>query len=56
MPEPRRVDAVEGSKMHLVSPGPNRANIRSETPAGFAKAVFEANNNQRGKLEIGEPP
>ncbi len=37
------VEAVLGSKMHLVSPGPNRQAIRSETPAGFARAFFEAN-------------
>lgn len=43
MPTPRPVEPVEGSKMHLVPPGPNRANIRSATPTGFARAVFEAN-------------
>jgi hypothetical protein len=32
-----------GSKMHRVSPSADRANIRSETPMGFARAVFEAN-------------
>lgn len=37
------VEAVLGSKMHLVPPGPNRQAIRSETPAGFARAFFEAN-------------
>lgn len=41
MPEKRRVEPTEGSKMHLVPPGPERANIRSETPKGFAQAVFE---------------
>lgn len=45
MPEKRRVDPTEGSKMHFVPPGPNRANIRSQTPQGFARAVFEANRN-----------
>lgn len=43
MPEPRKRKAVQGSKMHLVAPGPDRANIRSATPKGFARAVFEAN-------------
>ena len=43
MPVPRRVEATEGSKMHLLPPGPDRADQRSETPAGFAAAVFEAN-------------
>lgn len=30
-------------KIWLASPGADRANIRSETPPGFARAVFEAN-------------
>lgn len=37
------VEATQGSKMHFVPPGPERAQIRSETPAGFARAFFEAN-------------
>lgn len=37
------VEAVEGSKMHFVAPGPERAQIRSQTPAGFARAFYEAN-------------
>ena len=40
---PTWVEPTDGSKMHLVPPGPDQKNIRSETPAGFAKAVFEAN-------------
>jgi|GEM_PF-338645 len=43
MPPKKRVKPTEGSKMHKVPPGPNRANIRSQTPPGFAQAVFEAN-------------
>ena len=43
MPPLRRVEPVEGSKMHFVAPGPERANIRSVTPEGFARAVFEHN-------------
>lgn len=43
MPIPRRVAPVEGSKMHTLSPSLNRASLRSETPRGFAQAVFEAN-------------
>ena len=46
MPEKRRVEPVLGSKMHLLPPSADRANLRSRTPAGFAKAVFMAN----GKL------
>jgi len=43
IPEPKPVVPVEGSKMHLVPPSDDRANIRSKTPEGFARAVFEAN-------------
>jgi hypothetical protein len=43
MPAPRPVAPVRGSKMHLMTPSPERANLRSETPRGFARAVFEAN-------------
>jgi hypothetical protein len=43
MPEPKSVEPVYGSKMHLLGPSPDRANLRSETPMGFAEAVFQAN-------------
>ena len=35
-------DGVE-EKTWKLSPGPERANKRAETPMGFARAVFEAN-------------
>ena len=38
-----RVEAVEGSKMHLMPPSSERAALRSVTPAAFARAFFEAN-------------
>ena len=38
-----RVFASEGSKMHLMAPSPDRAEKRSVTPKGFARAFFEAN-------------
>ena len=44
MPEPKRLDPSDGSRMHLIPPGPDRQNLRSATPAGFAQAVFEANH------------
>jgi len=44
MPEPRPIPATEGSRMHGLPPSEERANLRSATPAGFARAVFEANN------------
>ncbi len=33
-------------RIHKCPPGPNRHNIRSATPLGFAKAVFEANHKE----------
>jgi hypothetical protein len=44
MPEPRRVEPTEGSRMHLLPPSADRGDLRSETPRGFARAVFEANH------------
>ena len=38
------VEATEGSRMWKLPPGPNRANLRSATPDGFAKAFYQANN------------
>lgn len=43
MPAKKPVFPTEGSLMHRIPPGPERANIRSATPIGFARAVFEAN-------------
>jgi hypothetical protein len=43
MPRKNRVEPTEGSKMHLVPPSADRANLRSETPPGFCRAVFLAN-------------
>lgn len=42
-PPKRPVPPAQGSKMHFVPPGPERANIRSTTPEGFARAVYSAN-------------
>lgn len=44
MPEPRPVFPVEGSRMHGMTPSDDRADLRSETPMGFARAVYEANH------------
>lgn len=44
LPPKNRVEPTEGSKMHLVSPSPERGNIRSTTPPGFAAAMFSANH------------
>lgn len=46
MPEPiyrTKPDGVDDKRIHYASPGPDRANFRSETPMGFARAVFNAN-------------
>lgn len=45
MPEPRQVVPLLGSKMHLVSGGPDQARLRSESPRGFALAVLLANSS-----------
>lgn len=37
------VEPTEGSRMHTMSSSPQRAALRSVTPAGFAGAFFEAN-------------
>lgn len=37
---------VDKKKIHGASPGNNRQNERSETPEGFAKAVFNYNKSQ----------
>jgi hypothetical protein len=47
MPEYRPVFPIEGSKMHKMGPSEDRANLRSETPMGFAKAVFQYNKPER---------
>lgn len=43
IPPRRPLEAVDGSKFHLLAPSPDRADERSVTPRGFARAVFEAN-------------
>lgn len=48
MPEPEMdgslVLTVPDDRIHKCPPGPERANIRSVTPMGFARAVFNANH------------
>ncbi|MEI7219099.1 hypothetical protein WCT79_19065 [Pectobacterium carotovorum] len=53
MPEPVRDNSlgIPDDRIHKCAPGPNRANIRSATPLGFAIAVFVA-NSPRHKQEI----
>lgn len=54
MPPKAPVFPSEGSKMHRMSPSPHRAKERSETPMGFAVAVFRANCRDVWPLE--DPP
>lgn len=44
MPPKQRVEPVQGSKMHLLPPSDDRADLRSATPMGFARAVYAANS------------
>lgn len=55
MPPRRPIEPVRGSAMHRLPPGPERANLRSATPQGFARAVFEA-NKPGAELEPYSPP
>jgi hypothetical protein len=52
MPEPAKDDTLGApdNRIHFASPGPERANFRSATPMGFARAVFAANH--RPALEV----
>ena len=49
MPTPRPIDLDPATRdrIHRLPPGPERANLRSATPRGFARAVFEANGARR---------
>lgn len=44
MPATERVPATLGSKMHKLPQSKDRARLRSETPMGFARAVYTANS------------
>ena len=46
MPQPAKDGSLgkPDNRIHFASPGPERANFRSATPMGFARAVFEANH------------
>lgn len=43
MPPKTPVEPTEGSRMHLLPPSPERQNLRSATPMGFARAFCAAN-------------
>lgn len=44
LPDKKPVPPTQGSKMHRLPPSENRADLRSETPMGFAEAVYQANS------------
>lgn len=46
MPQPAKDGSLGApdNRIHFASPGPERANFRSATPMGFARAVFDANH------------
>lgn len=48
MPVPQRDESLGApdNRIHFASPGPERANFRSATPMGFARAVFNANSKE----------
>lgn len=54
MPAPCRNYALgePDDRIHKAAPGDERANFRSATPRGFAKAVFAANHPEQTKLRI----
>lgn len=55
MPEPRRLEGLPppDDRIHKAPPTDDRANIRSATPRGFARAVFDANRHVLGnRLEL----
>lgn len=50
-PRKRPVDAVLGSKFHLLPPSADRGDLRSVTPQGFARAVFDSNGHVLERCE-----
>jgi hypothetical protein len=45
MPDPAGIDAEPDERIWRAPPSPERKNLRSATPLGFARAVFEANRH-----------
>ena len=50
MPQPAKDNTLgpADNRIHMAPPGPERANFRSATPMGFARALFEANHKEGG--------
>ena len=49
MPDKKPVVPM-GSRMHLIPPSPDRANLRSVTPMGFSRAVFQYNKPEARRV------
>jgi hypothetical protein len=49
-PKPIPLDTLTYDRIHKAAPGPDRANFRSATPVGFARAIMEANRPARQLL------
>ena len=49
MPElkPIELDPKSHDRIHKAAPGPDRANLRSESPKGFVQAIYEANKDTK---------
>jgi len=53
MPEPAMAHMDEpDDRIHKAVPGPERADFRSATPMGFARAVFEANSKDAQSCSV----
>lgn len=52
MPKRKRIEPVEGSRMHRLGASEDRATLRSVTPKGFAQAVFDANQLNRERRAL----
>lgn len=51
MPHPKPLPQTD-TRIHSMGPGPERSRLRSKTPAGFARAVFEANVSRMRQLSL----
>lgn len=58
MPQPARDSSLGApdNRIHFASPGPERANFRSATPMGFARAVFDANTGAHVAIAAAAKP
>ena len=50
MPQRRPVPITDPNRIHHAAPGPERGDVRSVTPTGFARAVFEQHHTNPHKV------